>query len=306
MAKLSLILPLLASWFIATACADCYWPDGTKFTDYPACDVQAKDGFSNCCGNSDMCTTNGFCKWNFFANSSLLWRNGCTDPSWNSPNCAQYCKTDRATGKLSNTPQLVVACSQTTYCCSTYAFNASALPTDDPALYSGCCSDPSAIFDAGVAGYLSGRKDFTTSQFPMTATSTASSSTSPTTRTSAPPSSSPSSSSSTGANSAAPSSQPSELTSGAKAGIGIGVAVAAVVAAALGAWLFLRFKARRRATASSIRAAEVHDVKEPVLDNNYYDSEWQAAAPPSELDSRAVEPAELPGINRNGSRRELP
>ena len=67
----------------------------------------------------------------------------------------------------------MVACSQTTYCCSTY--NGTDLPLDDPSKYASCCSDRSAVFDAGVANYLSGRKDFTTSLFPMTATSSASS-----------------------------------------------------------------------------------------------------------------------------------
>jgi hypothetical protein len=76
---------------------NCFWPDGTRTTPdnyYLPCDKNSNDTFSTCCAAKDMCTTNGLCKSFDGADNNKYWRNGCTDPTWRSPNCVNHCLLD--------------------------------------------------------------------------------------------------------------------------------------------------------------------------------------------------------------------
>ena len=65
----------------------CFWPDGTVSVDQVPC----SDGdFSSCCNKGDLCLDNGLCS-NIVSEPITLSRGACTDPTWQSPNCPQYC-----------------------------------------------------------------------------------------------------------------------------------------------------------------------------------------------------------------------
>lgn len=87
-----------------TAARNCYYLNGTQIVDiaYQPChDDTARD--SACCGinhegaghvgiANDVCESNGLCQnWEGFDGVNpppkLWWRQGCTDPTWQSPYC---------------------------------------------------------------------------------------------------------------------------------------------------------------------------------------------------------------------------
>jgi hypothetical protein len=91
------LLPLVASWSLLfrTTRAQCYYPDGSPtpaFEGFVRCSANTSDRFTSCCSPTDACTTNGLCKSYLDQDTNLLFRYGCTDPNWKSPNCAQICK----------------------------------------------------------------------------------------------------------------------------------------------------------------------------------------------------------------------
>ena len=68
----------------------CYSPDGTAFpSDSPCHSPSIVDGASACCNTHDVCLNNGLCLSQ--AGGEFIYRGTCTDQSWQSPNCSQYC-----------------------------------------------------------------------------------------------------------------------------------------------------------------------------------------------------------------------
>jgi hypothetical protein len=85
----SLILSLL---FALLVDAECYDPIGTDTNErrnltsaYNACDSTKTNGM--CCRTGvDTCRSDGLC-----LNNGQLWRESCTDKTWNDPNCLKLC-----------------------------------------------------------------------------------------------------------------------------------------------------------------------------------------------------------------------
>ena len=70
--------------------AKCYFPDGSIATgDTPCNSAATSNSVSACCGYSDICLDNALC----LMQHKLLRivRGSCTDETWQSPQCAQYC-----------------------------------------------------------------------------------------------------------------------------------------------------------------------------------------------------------------------
>jgi hypothetical protein len=80
-------ISLLAQGSRATSC---YFPDGnlttTEANDWSPCDPTAQ--VSTCCQSTHVCLSNNLCFDNIF---NHVLRGGCTNPSFPSPDCPQYC-----------------------------------------------------------------------------------------------------------------------------------------------------------------------------------------------------------------------
>ncbi|KAF3043042.1 hypothetical protein E8E11_005969 [Didymella keratinophila] len=106
----SLTLLFVLSTTPTFAASNCYSRNGTLITDiaYQPC---SSSGESACCGTNhngaghvnvanDVCESNGLCQnYEAFDGTNkgvkLWWRQGCTDPTWSSPNClASVCNTE--------------------------------------------------------------------------------------------------------------------------------------------------------------------------------------------------------------------
>jgi hypothetical protein len=76
--------------------AACYYPNGRDMNDahpdekYVPCDNGGRSNseFTMCCANFDTCRPDGMCLSGW---DSEIWRDGCTDPTWRSPNCIKLC-----------------------------------------------------------------------------------------------------------------------------------------------------------------------------------------------------------------------
>lgn len=96
-------LALLAlSLLLNLAWADCYLPNGTSITQLRGSPqwlpCNSSSPYSMCCrtngtGTSDTCLPNGLCHNDVAPN---LWRESCTDPTWQSPYCLQLCTSATA------------------------------------------------------------------------------------------------------------------------------------------------------------------------------------------------------------------
>ena len=90
--KSLLLLCTLVSVLEAAASAVCYFPNGVdKAPDDMPCDPNAE--FSACCGKQvdgspAYCLANGLCLSDY-----KLSRGSCTDSNWQSPDCAQVCRS---------------------------------------------------------------------------------------------------------------------------------------------------------------------------------------------------------------------
>lgn len=91
------ILQLVASISAQT----CYYPDGSEATGNRPCNTSTT--YSACCSTTDYCLTNGLC---FDAGSNnYMTRDSCTDSSWKSNYCPQFCQTSGTSG------------GESSYCC---------------------------------------------------------------------------------------------------------------------------------------------------------------------------------------------
>ena len=95
---LVLTLTLTNLIIIVRSTAICYLPDksiaNSGDTVYHPCNATAVDNGegSACCDlrssiGSSICLTSGFC----FGADSYVYRGGCTDQTWKSPNCPSQC-----------------------------------------------------------------------------------------------------------------------------------------------------------------------------------------------------------------------
>lgn len=86
------MLKSLTFFLTAVSCATgrCYFPDGTLDTKSFVCNTTAVDNgdFSACCSAGDDCYDSGTCYQGW---SGIAYRNTCTDPTWKSAACPQFC-----------------------------------------------------------------------------------------------------------------------------------------------------------------------------------------------------------------------
>ena len=90
MSGYTVLFPILLFIYGRILLADqsCYNPDGiVPWKPYYPCNT-ASNVHSACCGPGDQCTENGYC----FGSAGFVYRGGCTDNTWQSPNCAQQCR----------------------------------------------------------------------------------------------------------------------------------------------------------------------------------------------------------------------
>jgi hypothetical protein len=62
----------------------CYYPDGLTTSDDVACSNNPAG--SSCCPTGSFCMDNGLC-----FGGGIVSRSSCTDQTWASAECAQYC-----------------------------------------------------------------------------------------------------------------------------------------------------------------------------------------------------------------------
>ena len=90
MTFLWLVLSLFARSILAVSC---YHPDGqiSAYAGYAPCEAAVPGGASMCCGTGrasfpDVCSPDGLCR-----NGGDIYRDDCTDPTWENPGCLQLC-----------------------------------------------------------------------------------------------------------------------------------------------------------------------------------------------------------------------
>lgn len=92
-----------------------------------------------CCGKGDECRSDGLCNSVFYG---LVFRNGCSDPTWQSPHCAKLCDSGSLSisvwngevKDLTNTGVPVKLCGDGSYCCG------------DGATADNCCASKQGVF----------------------------------------------------------------------------------------------------------------------------------------------------------------
>ncbi|OAL49128.1 hypothetical protein IQ07DRAFT_588474 [Pyrenochaeta sp. DS3sAY3a] len=89
----------------------------------------------------DQCLSNGLC---YYPGGEYMFRGGCSDKNWNSPNCFQHCKN--TTNSYSDSYDRIVQCGGDRYCCYSDG--------------STCCNDDSKVFTLGSPTVI---KDLATS-----------------------------------------------------------------------------------------------------------------------------------------------
>lgn len=82
------VVVLLAASSTAMA-QSCYYPDGSLPTDYEYVPCTG-DSVSSCCipSEGDVCLASGAC---YYKSRNYPFRGACTDKSWTSSKCPQYC-----------------------------------------------------------------------------------------------------------------------------------------------------------------------------------------------------------------------
>ena len=86
----------------------CYFPDGSKATSDTPCQESssASDGASACCNSADACLESHLCLEQ--SGGPVISRGSCTDQTWRSQECSQYC-ADGKYGKFSSWSQKVIS-----------------------------------------------------------------------------------------------------------------------------------------------------------------------------------------------------
>jgi len=86
----------LAITSAATLTPTCYMPNGTAVTTDPCCDgaYSPCNGTGMCCAlgrpvlHINSCLGNGLCE---DVSTGWIWRESCTDPTWQDPRCLKLC-----------------------------------------------------------------------------------------------------------------------------------------------------------------------------------------------------------------------
>ena len=68
----------------------CYYPNGNLAPSHTPCNTSM--GFSWCCLSTDVCLSNRLCFQQSETYTNRIGRGSCTDSTWKSDNCPQYCK----------------------------------------------------------------------------------------------------------------------------------------------------------------------------------------------------------------------
>ncbi|KAI4284400.1 MAG: hypothetical protein L6R38_001453 [Xanthoria sp. 2 TBL-2021] len=134
---------LIALSLIDTVIANCYYPNGTDrnegFPNDTYFPVNPGDDFSMCCSHfGDQPRGDGLCA-NF--DGSVIWRESCTDRTWQSPKCIKLCagsspdtNNSPGIGRQMDNDEQVTPCSDGSYCCG------------DGSLGSSCCNQGRGVF----------------------------------------------------------------------------------------------------------------------------------------------------------------
>lgn len=69
----------------------CYYPDGSEAKDYVYVPCNGT-GVGSCCipSEGDVCLSDGLC---YYTSSPYVYRGACTDQTWKSSSCPQYCRS---------------------------------------------------------------------------------------------------------------------------------------------------------------------------------------------------------------------
>lgn len=104
--------------------ATCYFPNGLEMTrpkvEFFECDSSQEH--TMCCGTGDHCRSDGLCDSIFYG---LVFRNGCSDSTWQSSSCVSLCDSgfldisiwNDQVKDLSNSGVPVLICKDGSYCC---------------------------------------------------------------------------------------------------------------------------------------------------------------------------------------------
>lgn len=275
----------------STGRRNCYTRNGTLINDvaYQACNNDTSRD-SVCCGlnhqgagrpqvANDVCESNGLCQ-NFEAydgtneGEKLWWRQGCTDPTWQSEFClASVCNFAMWQGD--NAP--VRKCGDNSWCCGE----------------KNCCNISSSLF-ALAATVGQGQASTSRSSSPassISASTTASNTVVSTTSTGG-------FSSATASTSTTPAPAAGGLSTGAKAGIGVGAAAVFIllcVVAFLSLKLWKRKQSEKRSTADALNYANLEKDQSAAYVSHVPPVELSGESAPAEMGERPA--AELAGNN---------
>ncbi|KAK6356987.1 hypothetical protein TWF718_001320 [Orbilia javanica] len=103
----------------------CYFPDGSlrNSTDYQPCN-NVRGQHSMCCAianrgsSADICLSNGLCSGaTADGEGRALWREGCTDPTWEDPACLKICLKKGSKYDWFSSDAPITLCQDGTVCC---------------------------------------------------------------------------------------------------------------------------------------------------------------------------------------------
>ncbi|KAF2115078.1 hypothetical protein BDV96DRAFT_600213 [Lophiotrema nucula] len=230
---MSLVAVLFSAFtFYAVAFAasnsTCYYPAGLENRGIP-CNPDAE--VSSCCGPGFVCLSNGLCtpgKDDKKTYRYKYYRSGCTDPTWNSTDCPQYCLDVLTTNEASDSLDAgegIQSCGSNSYCCNKNY---------------DCCSNSTNVFTLGTANIVRTIPYFS---------STSTSSSSPSSSASIPP---------------APS-HSGNKSNGVAIGVGVGVGIGGLAVAILAVFMLLRRRKNRQKFSQHRTAAQELDPDQAAL-----------------------------------------
>lgn len=92
----------ITTFLAAFVDANCYFPNGTDANQGQENDVYLPcnpgDPVSMCCNVGDQCRSDGLCLSIWYDNN--VWRDMCTDETWQSPSCVKLCIEGTSTCSL--------------------------------------------------------------------------------------------------------------------------------------------------------------------------------------------------------------
>ncbi|KAF2738564.1 hypothetical protein EJ04DRAFT_509453 [Polyplosphaeria fusca] len=152
--RIGLCFLALLTGFFARADSTCYYPNGAENRGLP-CNSNAT--VSACCGPGFICLSNGLCSPGPETQRNYrydFYRSGCTDQSWNSTKCPQFCL---APEDSLDAGEGLSDCGNNEFCC---------------ARSSDCCSERTNIFTLGAFSTATTISYLSTSTQPSSASST--------------------------------------------------------------------------------------------------------------------------------------